>query len=283
MRNLISFSLVFLGLFFAACSVTAQTKQDDYAAEFAKVMPSPLPQSPAVPRVGSDLRDNWIKGRVKTLLEETENLDKTESPADRHRTHESEFGLDGNLITDKLFDYRGNPSMAGVYGYLDGKRVSKMGPSIHHDYDPSPMMAPPGLPKPQSTKGDNRYTSAWEYKYDAAGRIIEKVLYNNRGTVGYRMTFEYGNNTRKVTNCTEPCFTSPRVQIATLDAKGFETKFQYPSGDTPQASDDVTSFKYLAFDSQGNWTKREATGSYHDPSGVTKAIHYIEYRTFTYF
>lgn len=281
MRYLICSILLALTLFCTHYGAAAQ-KEEQGAAQLAKVTPSPLPQSPVVSRIGSDAKDDGLKGRVKTLLEEMEYLDKTEYPAERHKSREQQFGNDGNLVKATFYDYRGNPSFIVVYGYLDSKRVSKAGPSIRHSYDPPPLMAPPGTSKPEP-KGDDRYTSAWEYKYDKAGHIIEELRYNNAGLANYRTSYEYGDKTEKRMSCNVPCSGSAFRNFSSLDADGRVIKLESDNPQTMMDPDSVTTFRYLEFDSAGNWTKREATGTRSISRDGTKPIHYIEYRTFTYF
>jgi hypothetical protein len=219
---------------------------------------------------------------VKTLIEETEYLDKTEYPAERHKRSEQEFGTDGSLIKHTFFDYRGNPDFVVVYGYLDGKRVSKAGPFIRHSYDPPPMMAPPGTYKTEP-KGDERYTSAWEYKYDKMGRIVEELRYDNSGVANYRTSYEYGDKTEKRMSCNVPCSGESFRNTTTFGADGRAVKVESDNPQTVMDPDSVTTYRYLEFDSVGNWTKREATGTRAISRVGTKPIHYIEYRTFTYF
>jgi YD repeat-containing protein len=212
-----------------------------------------------------------------------EYLDKTEYPAERHKNRDREFGTDGNLIKEIFYDYRGNPSSVIVFGYLNGKRVLRSGPSIRHSYDPPPMIAPPGTFKPEP-KGDDRYTSAWEYKYDKTGRIIEELRYNSSGVATYRISYEYGDKTEKRTTCNVPCSgIFSFLELSILDADGRVIKLESHNPQTVMDPDSVTMFRYLEFDSVGNWTKREATGTRSVSRDGTKPIHYVEYRTFTYF
>ncbi|MEQ1923170.1 MAG: hypothetical protein ABL952_11750, partial [Pyrinomonadaceae bacterium] len=267
---------------FTACGAVAQKVEDDPAAQLVKATPSSLPQLPVAARAGSDAKDDGLKGRVKTLLEEKEYLDKTEYPAERRKSGEQEFGNDGNLIKHTFFDYRGNPSFIVVYGYLGGKRVSKAGEWIRHSYDPPPMMALPGTYKPEP-KGDDRYTNAWEYKYDKSGRIVEELRYNNAGEANYRTLYEYGDKIEKRLSCNFPCSGQSYRNMTTFDADGRAIKLESDNPQTIMDPDSSTTYRYLEFDAAGNWTKREATGTRAISRDGTKPIHYIEYRTFTYY
>jgi YD repeat-containing protein len=262
-------------------SIAAQVPPDDYASQLAKSTPASLPQSPVVKRDGSDSRDDLLKGKVKSIVSEIEYLDETAYPANRRLNGQKDFGPDGNLVRQVFNDYRGNISFVVVYGYIDGKRVSKAGEFVRHSYDPPPMHAIPlGVTKPKP-KGDERYTSSWEFTYDKSGRLIKELSYNNQGEAVNQTTFTYDGTVLKRTFCSLPCsltFTT----VSNLDSAGNVIKSEYDNGQTVMTVDSSQTYKYLSFDSTGNWTKREISGRRAVSLTAEKPIHHIEYRTITY-
>src|SRR5262249_9338828 len=72
--------------------VTAALNTKAAAAE-----PSPLPQEPVIARIGSDAEDDGLRGKVKTLLQEDEDLSGTWSVQGRKLTAKEYYNEQGNL------------------------------------------------------------------------------------------------------------------------------------------------------------------------------------------
>jgi YD repeat-containing protein len=282
MRKHLQIGMVLVSLAFCAVLAHGQKKTVNYVDELAKVTPAPLPQTPVVPRRGSDASDEYLKGPVKTLREESQALDNPLTRSDRWLVRVREFDRDGNEISAIVYN-RGNPWYAIAFGYLDGKRVSKVGPAVHHSYDDrsttdlfAKLYNPP-------TKGDARYTWAWEYTYDQQGRLIKKLVYTNDGKLNLRTTYTYSGNKRTTDICSMPCRYTSDNWTDTMDADGRVLKGQLASRDRPNEPTGWMYYKYLEFDKQGNWTKLEISGTVASPNGETVPTHFIQYRTITYF
>lgn len=265
-----------------ALPAVAQETETEFAALLEKATPAVLPQSPVAKRTGSDVLDDGLKGRVKSVREEKEYLDGTGYPANRHLMTLQEYNVTGNLVRQVFADYRGNISFVVVYGYLDGKRVSKAGTSIRHAYDPPPMLVPLAATPASQRKADERYTSSWEYKYDDKGRLVEELQSNNMGEVINKTSYVYKPGQTFRTFCSLPC-TTKFISTQTLDAQGNVTMSVYDNGQTTRPIDLEEEYRYLLFDVKGNWLKREVTGKIAATATTDKPIHYIEYRTITYF
>lgn len=254
------------------------------AQRLAEATPAPLPQTPAVMRVRSDAADELLKGPVKLVVERTEDLDGTGSSIGVRHKHDYFYDGAGYLLKTISYDYRGNPRDVTVYGFIDGQRVLKRGKFLTYEYDPPPMMAPPGS-APATLTGkpaDPRYDSSIQYKYDAAKRLIEEVRINHRGEAGYRSTSVYAG-----TNVTESSFDQQgKLTFKTLsvyDSKGQLTQKTYFSMSVSSPADSVYKYETLAVDRHGNWTKREVRGKSAQYGGGTKDLHYFEYRTISYY
>lgn len=254
------------------------------AQRLAEATPAPLPQTPAVKRVRSDAADELLRGPVKSVVETTEDLDGTGSSVGVNHTHDYFYDGAGYLLKTISYDYRGNPRDVTVYGFIDGKRVLKRGNFLTYEYDPPPMMAPPGSAPatPAGKPADPRYDSSIQYKYDAAKRLIEEVRFNNRGEAGYRSTSVYAG-----ANVTESSFDQQgKLTFKTLsfyDSKGQLTQKTYFSMSASSPADSVYNYETLAVDRYGNWTKRKVRGKSAQYGGGTKDLYYFEYRTISYY
>ena len=249
------------------------------ARKVEEATPSPLPQSPAAPKLKSDAGDEGLKGKVRTVFEEVEYLSGTGTMPGRKPSSMKHYDERGNLTKRVSYDYKGNPMDVVVYGYVDGARASQYG-SVRHEYNPPPVMSPPppaGQPRP---KYDPRYNFTYEYKYDDKGRLAEEVRYRSDGTLWMREKYSYSGS-QKETTAYDREGKLTRRNVATLDASGniveravFDIKADKVS--------EAYSFAY-EFDSQGNWAKltmsKQATKdgeSRYEPYSVT-------YRTITYY
>ena len=246
--------------------------------------PKPLPQTPAVKRKGSDANSEYLKGPVESVISSNEYLDGTGSVAGIKRTSDQHFDKGSYYTKIVEYDYRGNPNGVSVYGFIDGKRVSKRGAYIDYEYNPPSAMAPPGsAPKAEDQKpADDRYTSSYEYKYDSQNRLIEEISFNNRGEKNGRTTYTYeGNKVNRIYFNREDKPSSNALQI--YDGRFNLMEVTYYSSRSQYPDDSHYSYIYLAFDEKGNWTKREVKGKSGRYGGGPNDSHFVEYRTITYY
>jgi hypothetical protein len=244
----------------------------------AEAEPSPLPQEPIAPRIRSDAEDEGLRGKVKTVFQESQDLSGTWSVQGRKPSSMEYYNERGNLTKRELYDYKGNLSDITVYGYLDGARVSDR-KSIEHEYNPPPMMVPlaPGETRP---KFDPRYSNKFTFQYDDQKRLIEKVWLMNDGQLWLRYVYKYSGN-----QCEQLVYSANgslnQHYLSLLDDKGNEierTSFETRDGSVR----DKYSYVY-EFDAKGNWIKRTTSKwmtkdgrSYYAPASV-------DYRTIMYY
>ena len=248
--------------------------------------PGPLPQTPVVKRPRTDAEEEFLKGRVKSVFETNEYLDGTGSVSGIHDSDEMHFDENGNLLKRVFFDYRGNPSNVTVFGFIDGKRVSKRGDEINYDYNP-PLMVPPGGLGPPSASGtkkpaDSRYSESVEYKYDSKGRLIERVTLGNRGEFDRKEVFTYDGSKVSELTTDEDGKVSFKI-LRVYDDKSNLIEQTYFSTNPGYRDDEKYTYTYLTFDSHGNWTKREERVKVAQYGGGTKDLHSFEYRTILYY
>lgn len=244
--------------------------------KIADATPAPLPQQPVAGKLKSDAEDDGLKGKVKIVASENEDLSGTWAVAGRKPSSTSYYNEQGNLVKKELYDYRGNPLDITVYGYVDGDRVSSA-KSIKHEYNPPPMAAPAGA---QSQKRDRRYSSKYKYKYDEKGRLVESESYGNDGRLWMRYVYNFKDNQVEELVYASDGSLNQRY-LSTLDEKGNEverTDFEAGNGSVRNKY----SYEY-EFDSRGNWVKK-TTKRWRTKEGQSSFVPaYVTYRTITYY
>src|SRR2546425_2066301 len=246
----------------------------------AEVTPSPLPQAPVAPRAGIDAKDEGLKGKVKTVLTESEDLSGKWAVGSRKPSSMQYYNEDGNLIKTERYDWKGNLSDIEVYGYIDGDRVSKYA-YIRHEYDPPPMMMA-SAPGQKRVEHDNRYSIKLKFIYDSNDRLIERVVIGNDGELRTRCVHDF-DKAKEV----ESCYSDGKIyykSTSIVDDRGnvIEKTIERPSSGSNNTSSDRYSYDYQ-FDSKHNWIKQTTSEwvtkggrSYYEPTSVY-------YRTITYY
>jgi hypothetical protein len=244
----------------------------------AEAEPSPLPQEPVASRVGSDTADHGLRGKVKTVFQEDEDLSGQWSVQGRKPVAMEYYNERGNLTKREFYDYKGNLSEIMVYGYLDGARVSRR-KSIEREYNPPPMMiaSPPGATRPKS---DPRYSNKFNFQYDDQKRLIQKAWFLNNGELTIRYVYKYSGNQQE-----EFVYTSDgslnQHYLSTLDDKGNEveqTSFETRDGSIRGK------YKYAyEFDAKGNWIKRTTSKWVTKDGKSDYAPASVDYRTINYY
>jgi hypothetical protein len=128
---------------------------------------------------------------------------------------------------------------------------------------------------------DTRFEYCEVFKYDDAGRLVEKLLYRNNGVLISREVFSYNGDTVESTTYNRSGKANSRT-IAKYDKDGnlIETSHQHPDG---AYGTSVYRYKYDAFDAQGNWTRATVTGKAGQYRGGPKDFQQTEIRTITYY
>lgn len=94
---------------------------------FKEATPQDLPQEPALKNQQSDAKEENLNGKVSKIIEESENITNDVAKKNRKISQTREYNKEGNLTKVVRIDYRGNPDSIEVYGFIDGKRVSRTG------------------------------------------------------------------------------------------------------------------------------------------------------------
>ena len=248
------------------------------AEEAAKAEPSPLPQTPVVKRTGSDASDKGLRGRVRTVLTESQDLSGSWSVQGKKRNSFDTYNEQGNTLRSELYDYKGNLDSITVYGFIDGSRVSAS-QSIEREYNPPPMIAvgpPPGAP---TKRPDPRYGYKYEFKYDDKKRLIENTWLQSSGEVWLRYVYKYnGNRKEKLVYSEDGKLNQHYLYI--LDDKGNEIAETYFNPDGSVRLQEVFTYE---FDANGNWTKRTTSRLVMKNGREQTEPYSVYFRTITYY
>src|ERR1043165_337182 len=98
--------LLFVTLF-SISAYSQKNKPVDYSQKIKEATPKSLPQTPAAKKQTSDAQDERLKGRVKSLIEESEGLTGISKPFGRTMSLISDFDEQGNYLRQVYFDYKG--------------------------------------------------------------------------------------------------------------------------------------------------------------------------------
>jgi len=266
---------------FASFSLVSQAEVDaELARRYEAMKPPLLPQTPAVTRLTTDAQDEGMKGKVRKVIEESEDRSGTWGVQGRKTSSIEYYDQNGALTQRDLYDSRGKPSQITVYGYLDGKRVSNyktVNEGSVFTVVGAPSLAVAEAPK----KSDPRYKYSYEYKYED-GKLVERQMLLNNGRKGMRYVYKHSPNQLEELVYSDDGKLNQRY-VSILDANGNEieeTNFGIVNfeiyGDRK--------YKYdYEFDATGNWIKK-VTLKEVKKNGVTSwQPDYISYRTITYY
>ena len=241
---------------------------------------SVLPQTPVVKKLKSDAEDQNFRGKVKSVIVDSDYIN-----GKKHvRSGEQYFDESGNLVKEISF-FEGYPDEVTVWGYIDGRRVSKTS-AVNYDAKHLPPYEHPygrylrqaGKKEPPGPR-DIRFTKRYEYKYDNLGRIAEASTYLNNGKIEYRSVYEYKDD-RKAIATYEDKESPVDVIVLEVDSGGNEVGFVALDG----AGNPHYPTKYTyEFDPAGNWIVQKQFKSDIVNGKNILIPQMITYRTITYY
>lgn len=282
MKNLLFF--LFLTSFaVGGCIAQSEGKLD---AKVLKVLelstPAALPQEPIVPKERTDAEDEGLKGKVKSITGESQDLSGTGDFDGRHRSYIDDYDTSGMLVREVSFDSRGNPSDITIYGYLNNLRVSKIG-SIRNDYDPPPPMpSPTSSGKAEQNTPDLRINYSYRYKY-LNGTRTEMQMYYNDGRPGMRYTYTLNGDTLEKLAFDDQGKLNQKY-VYKLDKRGNQIEdFRIDLTSERYFGDKRFVYTYDSFDKMRNWTRRTATRILVANGKEIIKPAFIHFRTITYF
>ena len=241
--------------------------------KLSEATPKELPQEPVSKGYFPDTKEENLKGKVKTIVEESKTINKGFLKT-RKFSEIRDYGKNGNLTKIVKFDYRGNPSSIEVYGFIDGKRVFKTG-YISYQYNPriTVLKARP--------KRDLRYSTSYERKYEGEN-LVEVIYYGNDGILRSRVVSKYEKGQVE----TLSYFSDGRLArkfITIHDRSGLvinQKHFDITTGKID--ADKVYSYIY-EFDERGNWIKRISLAEKTKDGKTLRTPTLVTHRTINYY
>ena len=249
--------------------------------KYDAMKPIALPQFPVVAKAKSDAEDEGFKGRVKKVVEDSEDRSGTWSAQGRKLSSVVYYDKNGALTQRDAYDSQGNPFQITVYGYINDKRVSNSN-MTRYEYDPPPAAAPPGTSSTKTIKkNDPRYEYSFEYRY-VNGKLAEFQMFGNDGRKGMRYVYKHSPNKIEELVYTEDGELNQRY-LSTLDSTGNVTEMVDFGLDNYELYGDRKYRYSYEFDDEGNWIKR-TTEMEITQNGVAEFQPYsFDYRTITYY
>jgi hypothetical protein len=240
--------------------------------------PKPLPQSPVVAKAKSDLEDENILGKAKSVSVNSKYIKGPKAGSPLRKNSEDYFNELGAFTKRISYsDTNGLPFQIRVYGYIDGARVEDAG-YISYESNPPAMLI---VPSPNAPKRDDRYSKRFRYEYDKNKKLKEMTLFSNDGKVWLRYVLNYeGNKLETKTYQANGSLNSRSVEI--LDVKGNTIESTY-FGISKEDWQEKSSYSYDKFDENGNWVKR--TQRFFRKLNKIEKEEWVEeeFRTITYY
>ncbi len=248
------------------------------AQQVKEATPKPLPQSPVAKKLKSDAEDENLKGKVKSIIEYTQ--DKT---GKKLKSSEYFYNEQGNLIKEINYT-NGYPFDVTVWGYIDSKRVSDW-KTVKYDnqYATTGVFSISTVnPNPEEVaKRDLRYSNRYTYKYDELGKLAEKIMYQNNGEVWLKYVNKYNSNKRTQLIYSVNGELNQQYNYK-LDADGNVIEKSTTDVRTKKIGSQSI-YKYKKFDSNNNWIIRERYNKKTKNGRSVLTLRNIDMRTIEYY
>ena len=248
------------------------------AEEIARAEPDPLPQQPVAARVSTDARDNGLRDRVKSVLEESQDLSGTWLIQTRKRESFETYNEQGNLTRRESYDNKGSLFFIAAFGYIDGYRVSKGRPVRRENDPPLRIVSTPSVAG--AKQSDPPYQIRYESKYDDQKRLIESNWFRSNGDRFRRLVYHYTENQLEGLVYSEDGSLNQRY-ISKIDKQGDE--IERTVYDPRDGAPGKTYAYTYEFDSRGNWTKRTTSNLVTKDGKSEREPLSVRFRQITYF
>lgn len=266
---------------FGTFSLITQEEVDaELRRRYEAMKPPPLPQTPAVTRRTTDAQDEGLKGKVKKVIEESEDRSGTWGVQGRKISSIEYYDQNGGLTQRDSYDSSGKPFEITVYGYLDGKRVSN-----YKTDNEGNVFTVMGAPSPAVSaaprKSDPRFKYSYEYRYED-GKLVERQMVNNNGRKGMRYVYKHSPNQVEELVYSDDGKLNQRY-VSILDANGNEIERTNFGVVNFELYGDRKYKHSYEFDSAGNWIKKVTLKEVKENGVTSWQPDYISYRTITYY
>lgn len=275
---------IFIGLLlltlFSIFSYGQKSTKVDFAKKIEEATPKSLPQEPVAKKIKSDAQDKNLKGKVKSLIEYTqESGNKT-----REIYSEEYYDESGNLVKEISYD-EGYPSSVTLWGYIDGNRVSKSGFISYTEKERPPsgrmtisVSAEDNAMNPNAPR-DTRYSIKHIYKYNEQGQLAEDWQYQNNGEVWIRTVYNFKGNQREKLNYDQKGEEmSQTIEILDKDGNVIEIHMLDENGKIADKQ-----IQTHEFDKEGNWIVEKTFEENKVKGKIAKKLLWTSYRTISYY
>lgn len=222
-----------------------------------------------------------LKGSVKSVIIEIENLNPNGTSAGQARQKNIEYYFDKEgKVTEMVF-----PELNGkwIFSIIDGFKTYK-NTKINKEPESNAMVVVVNPPKKadNTVSPDERYNGKFIYKYDVQGRVKTEEHYFNDGKLYQKTEFKYDDKGR-LKEKIEDNTSGLTIYTHKYDEKGNLIEQLEDSNVKKHGvdRDSKTIYSEYKIDSQGNWTQRTET-SYIKEKGESFIAKSIYYRTITY-
>jgi hypothetical protein len=235
-----------------------------------------LPQTPALKATQTDAAHNNLKGRIKSVRLEAEDVPILVGKQERRIMSDETYDISGNLLKNFWFQDSGYPTSVRIYGFVGGARVSD---SEEMEGGMDYGISAAGQDDIKLPPADERYEERYSYKYDDSKRLIERNEYDNRNKLAgvYRLTY-------KDDWMDEKWFTAEGKLNSTkhrqFDKNGNEIKYEFWWYEETDREEEK--YDYKKSDRFGNWTERQVVKTITD-RGLLRKRTSNEFRTITYY
>ena len=225
----------------------------------------------------TDREFDGLRGPVKTVTDEEAELKEVAGESvEQARVPRRSVTYDaaGNWVESKEYDDKGNLFQTLIFSFVGNERVARAELAGTADSIVVELPAPRGR-----RRADPLYTYKFKYKYGPGGRRVEAAWYHSDGSLYMKQVYQLAGS-RRVFSVYEANGALNQRETATLDEKGNETVKLIRD-----TFADKVAYRYVEFDSHGNWTKRVVTRGFKSlkASDFAKIKPWsIEYRTITY-
>jgi hypothetical protein len=258
--------------------LTEEEAKETIRKKVAAATPMSLPQGP-IKQLKSDAEREHIKGKVKSIIEEVQEISVDGITKARKLSNEMYFNKNGNLVKSILYNSNGLPTDVTVYGYIDGNRVSRSRDISYETDLPAAMVMSSGETT-KLNKPDPRYDVRYVYKYDKLGFLTDRFSYSNDGKLlTHRAYKRKGNKVEELMRSRNGAL--ELIALITVDAEGNEIEEIHYNA--PLEGWNTIYNRRYEFDDKGNWIKR-TTKIYREFHGRQRFDSiYVYYRKIEYY
>ena len=242
----------------------------------AAASPKPLPQQPTAPKATTDAADEHLKGKVRIIIEESEDFSPDAVQLGKNLDAKVEYDENG-MKTKAVYYDKSVPTNIIIYGWLNVGRVEDENYVKNQSEDLNIITSV--NPKAKKSKFDSRYSRRYEYKY-ANGKLAEMRDIMSNGVLWQRTVYSYNGKQRTELIYDEKNKLNQKY-VYTLDA-GSNTVEQNNAAVSKGDKDEKLFYSY-EFDNQKNWTKRTASKQVTENGQLIFKKTAVAYRTITYF